>query len=81
MPDQLRQPCADHDPSTCFCDERRDREAGIHRPSGVANAFGGYVCVCEDTDCPARPPLLVPDPGHQRDPSRDTHLIYDGEDD
>ncbi len=78
MPDQRRQPCAEHDPLTCFCDERRDREAGVHRPSGVADAFGGYVCVCEDAGCPARSPLLKPT--HKRDPSRDTHLIHDEED-
>jgi hypothetical protein len=46
MPDFLGKPCAEHDPLHCACDERRDREAGIHRPSGLCDAFGGYECVC-----------------------------------
>jgi hypothetical protein len=40
--------CAEHGPQglVCFCDERRDREAGVHRASGLSDAFGGYLCVC-----------------------------------
>jgi hypothetical protein len=45
--DQLGLPCDKHpSPLTCFCDEDRDREAGIHRASGLDNGFGGYKCVC-----------------------------------
>lgn len=51
MSDQRGQKCAEH-PGTCFCDEREDREQGIHRPGGVADAFGGYQCVCGDPLCP-----------------------------
>jgi hypothetical protein len=48
MPDQQGQYCPEHDPQGyhCACDEGRDRAAGIHRASGLGNAFGGYVCVC-----------------------------------
>jgi hypothetical protein len=48
MPDQQGQYCAEHDTQGyhCACDERRDRAAGIHRASGLSDAFGGYECVC-----------------------------------
>lgn len=49
MPDQLGQHCVEHEGLTCFCDEARDRAAGVHRPSSEANAFGGYRCVCGGT--------------------------------
>jgi hypothetical protein len=46
MPDQQGQPCAEHPRLTCFCDEERDRAAGIHRPTSAASMFGGYECTC-----------------------------------
>lgn len=46
MPDQQGKSCVTHDPLHCACDEERDRAAGIHRASGIGNAFGGYECVC-----------------------------------
>lgn len=58
MPDQLGYPCADHDPSRCSCDERRDREAGRHRASRWSNIGGGYQCVCgAPVPCRDDPPL------------------------
>jgi hypothetical protein len=41
--------CAEHGPQglVYFCDEKRDAEAGIHRASGLSDAFGGYMCVCQ----------------------------------
>jgi hypothetical protein len=38
--------CTDHPGLVCFCDEERDRRAGIHRASGLDDGFGGYLCVC-----------------------------------
>ena len=46
MPDQQHQPCPEHDPLHCSCDEKRDRTSGVHRASGLSDAFGGYMCVC-----------------------------------
>jgi hypothetical protein len=53
MPDQLGHPCPDHSAPgfRCFCDEARDLAAGIHRPGTLADAFGGYQCICGDLMC------------------------------
>jgi hypothetical protein len=69
MPDQMGNPCTEHGVLTCFCDEDRDRAAGVHRPSSEANAFGGYQCVCGGTwltlmrKCAGSP---VPEPQEER---------------
>jgi hypothetical protein len=54
VPDQLGNDCPNHpDPGiSCFCDEVRDLAAGMHRPGQIADAFGGYQCVCGDPLCP-----------------------------
>lgn len=62
MPDQMGRDCPDHPQPgyRCFCDETRDLAVGIHRPGGVANAFGGYHCICGDTGCPGSKSSPVP---------------------
>ena len=48
MADQRGHWCLEHSPAgyDCFCDEALDLANGLHRASGVGNAFGGYNCVC-----------------------------------
>ena len=48
MPDQMGEWCPEHDPRGlhCFCDEKRDLDAGVHRHGSMDNGLGGYLCIC-----------------------------------
>jgi hypothetical protein len=56
----------------CTCDEDRDREAGLHRSSGTANAFGGYRCICGATTACREDTPTAPDSVNTLPPVRAT---------